>query len=224
VEALPYLEQQPLYEQIAPDADGGARSFASNVVVPVYVCPSATPPTADVNDLESANYVGVSGAGTTREDWPLEEVICGISATDGVLPLRQEIALKEIVDGTSQTLAIGERSIFQLDEDWTLGAVWHRFGAAPRPDSACIASSKYVVWPINALESRRVYSVRDFTAPQGAPKALSNALPFGSAHPSGCYFAYADGSVHMLGEDADLNVLRALATRAGGEVEGAFAD
>ena len=44
VEALPYLEQQPLYERIAPDADGGARSFASNVVVPVYVCPSATPP------------------------------------------------------------------------------------------------------------------------------------------------------------------------------------
>jgi len=219
VELLPYLEQAPLYERIAPDADGGARLFAGNVTVPVYLCPSAEPPTADAADLESAHYVGVAGAGTTREDWPLEEVVCGVAATDGTLFLRSRVALEEIADGSSRTLAVGERSIFQVDEDWTLGAVWHRFGKAPRPDSACVAAAKHVVWPLNALERRRVASVRDFAAPAGLPKALSNELPFGSQHPAGGRFARADGSVAAIAEEIDLPTLRALATRAGGEAD-----
>lgn len=218
---LPYAEQKRLYERIAPDKAGGARVFAGNEVVPEYVCPSAPPPSVDAGDLETANYVGVAGAGLTSEDWPLEETICGLAATDGVLFLRSEIRVGDVSDGSSHTLAVGERSIFQLDDDWTLGAVWYRFGVAKRPDSVCITSAKHVVWPINSLESRQVFSVRDFSAPIDLRKALYNSLPFGSEHPGGARFAYVDGSVRFVRETADLNVLRSLATRAGDETASA---
>jgi prepilin-type processing-associated H-X9-DG protein len=67
------------------------------------------------------------------------------------------------------------------------------------------------------MESRRVYYVRDADAPAELKQVRKNELAFGSAHPGGAHFAYADGSVHFLGEDLDLSVYRELATRQGEE-------
>lgn len=214
---LAHLEQQNLYREIAPDDEGGARLHASNEFVPTYFCPSAEPPSVDALDLESANYVGVAGAGLTREDWPLEELACGVAATDGVLFLRSRVSTADVSDGTSNTLAVGERTVFDRTEHWTLGAVWYRTGGSPTPSSVCLAAAKHIVWPINALESRRVFYVRDATAPAELRKVLKNELAFGSQHIGGAHFAYADGSVHFLSEDVDLALYRELATRAGEE-------
>jgi prepilin-type N-terminal cleavage/methylation domain-containing protein len=82
---LPHMEQNALYQEIQPDPDGGARLFAANRAVSLFFCPSSEPPSENSDDLERASYVGVAGAGLTRDEWPVEELICGISATDGVL-------------------------------------------------------------------------------------------------------------------------------------------
>jgi prepilin-type N-terminal cleavage/methylation domain-containing protein/prepilin-type processing-associated H-X9-DG protein len=212
---LAHVEQRSLYREIAPDDEGGARLHAANELVPTYFCPSAEPPSPNTLDLESANYVGVAGAGETREDWPLEEAACGIAATDGVLHLRSRVSTADIGDGTSNTLAVGERSVFDTTELWTLGAVWYRTGSSATPSSVCIAAAKHVVWPINSLESRRVFYVRDADAPPELRKVLKNELAFGSQHTGGANFAYADASVHFLRDELDLVVYRELATRAG---------
>jgi prepilin-type N-terminal cleavage/methylation domain-containing protein/prepilin-type processing-associated H-X9-DG protein len=214
---LPHMDQRPLYAEIAPDADGGARFHAEDVVITNYFCPTATPPSDSRADLESANYVGVAGAGETRKDWPVEEVACGIVATDGVLHLQGEVSMADIADGTSHTLAVGERSIYKTDELWSLGAVWYKSGGSQTPTSACVAAAKHVIWPINAIESGRVHYIRDFDAPEELRKVLSNELAFGSLHPDGAHFAYADGSVHFLNESLDLVAYRQLATRQGEE-------
>ncbi|MCC6492609.1 MAG: DUF1559 domain-containing protein [Pirellulales bacterium] len=214
---LPQMDQQSLYSEIDPDADGGARRHAAGEIVPSYFCPATEPPTQQTTDLESASYVGVAGAGLTREDWPLEETDCGIAATDGVLFLRSRVRVTDVSDGSSHTLAVGERSIYDTTELWTLGAVWYKSGGSKTPGSVCIAAAKRVVWPINALESRRVYFVRDFDAPPKLRTVLKNELGFGSQHPQGAHFAFADGSVHFLAEGLDLVVFRDLATREGEE-------
>lgn len=215
---LPHLEQRSLYAEIGPDLDGGARRDPGHVVVPSFFCPTAEPPTEKSSDIESANYVGIAGAGVTRHDWPLEETVCGIAATDGVLYLQSKVSVADIGDGSSQTLALGERSIYNTDELWTLGAVWYKTGGSPTPTSVCVAAAKHVVWPINALEDHRVYYVRDFSGPPELRKALNNELGFGSLHPGGAHFAFADGSVHFLAEATDLTVYRELATRHGEEI------
>lgn len=214
---LPHLEQPRLYEQIGPDDDGGARFHAENVVVTSFICPTAEPPSVSTSDLESANYVGVAGTGSERKEWPLEEIACGIAATDGVLHLEGAVKIADVADGTSNTLAIGERSVFNTTELWSLGAVWYKTGSSPTPTSVCIASAKHVVWPINALESRRAYYVRDTSGPANLRQVLGNELAFGSLHPGGAFFARADGSVSFLDEGMDLGVYRQLATRNGEE-------
>lgn len=218
---LPHLDQRPLYAEIAPDADGGARFHAENTVAPTYFCPTAEPPSDSSADLESANYVGVAGAGQTRKDWPVEEVACGIVATDGVLHMQGEVNTADIADGTSHTLAVGERSIYKTDEPWSLGAVWYKSGGSQSPTSACVAAAKHVIWPINAIESGRVHYIRNSDAPEELRKVLGNELAFGSLHPGGAHFAYADGSVHFLHESLDLVAYRQLATRQGEETTAA---
>jgi prepilin-type processing-associated H-X9-DG protein len=131
--------------------------------------------------------------------------------------MQSKVSTADIGDGTSNTLAVGERSIFNTTELWSLGAVWYRTGGSQTPTSACVAAAKHVVWPINSLESRRVYYVRDFDAPEDLRQVRGNELAFGSRHPAGAHFSYADGSVHFLDEELDLTVYRALATRAGEE-------
>jgi prepilin-type N-terminal cleavage/methylation domain-containing protein/prepilin-type processing-associated H-X9-DG protein len=210
---LPHLDHRNLYAEINPTADGGARRDPGHVVVPSYFCPTAEPPTTIETDLESANYVGVAGAGETREDWPLEEKLCGIVATDGVLHLRSRVRVQDIGDGSSHTLAVGERTLYNTDELWTLGAVWYKSGGSPTPTKVCVAAAKHVVWPINALETRRVYYVGDFDGPPALRQVRNNELAFGSQHPGGAHFAFADGSVHFLDEALDLAAYRGLATR-----------
>jgi prepilin-type N-terminal cleavage/methylation domain-containing protein/prepilin-type processing-associated H-X9-DG protein len=214
---LPHIDQQQLYASIEPDHEGGARRHAATEIVPGYFCPTAEPPTPQDSDAERANYVGVAGAGLTRMDWPLEEQACGLAATDGVLYLQSQVSVTDIGDGSSHTLAVGERMIYNTSEQWTLGALWYKTGASPTPTSVCVAAAKHVVWPINALESRRVYYVRDLDAPPELRKVLNNDLAFGSQHPSGANFTMADGSVHFLDESLDLNIYRELATRNGEE-------
>ena len=47
-------------------------------------------------------------------------------------------------------------------------------------------------------------------------------MAFGSYHPVGAGFAFADGSVRWLSDDLDMTVYCALATRAGGETTGDY--
>jgi prepilin-type processing-associated H-X9-DG protein len=63
-----------------------------------------------------------------------------------------------------------------------------------------------------------VHYVRDFDAPKELRKVRGNELAFGSLHPGGAHFVFADGSAHFLDEGLDLVAYRQLATRNGEEM------
>jgi prepilin-type N-terminal cleavage/methylation domain-containing protein/prepilin-type processing-associated H-X9-DG protein len=172
--------------------------------------------------------------------------IFGPNNFDGLLIQDWGVSLKQVSDGTSKTLMIGERT-YQM-RTWMIGAYWKQPNTNPTrglpnppppPDGpqsrvaffACKNLSDR--WPINhdpfvacyidhvndymTLPSPRAGGDRP-TVPDGTPKSISvNDLPFGSFHPGGANFVFGDGNVRFLPDNIDTKLFLALGSRNGDE-------
>lgn len=215
---LPYIEQAELFDQISPTSDGGAKNIKAGYtkLIDEFVCPSEDPQSRSADTFKYANYTSVAGAGRNGEMKSPGTIACGAYYSDGVLYPGSNTTPADISDGTSNTLALGERSYIGFRE-WTNGA--EQFLG-----EICSGSSKNVRYPLNADSYTLADGFYKFDpdAPAGYPhEILLNDLYFGSKHPGGAQFAFADGSVHMLRERIDFTVYQDLATRNGGESVGA---
>lgn len=160
---------------------------------------------------------------------------CGAINTDGMLFPGSDVSHRAITDGASNTMLIGERW-YQM-RAWTVGS-YHgdSFASTVKqvgyvPYSACSSSSKNIDanLPPNANLNTAGYYVSHNngtdrpTRPSSAPKTIRfNDLPFGSFHPGGVNFVYADGSVHFINDDIDLRLYEALASRNGEDIISEF--
>jgi len=172
-----------------------------------------TPNTID--EMSIGNYCGVSGAD------PPDPTIspasyrypssghCGVYYFNGILFPRSDIAIGDVTDGTAHTLIVGERT-FEL-RSWMRGDYYDN-GIISQPGLVCSASAKAITKPINGKPGRWIYNPA-----LGTRNILFNELYFGSEHPGGANFAMADGSVRFLAESIDFALLKAMATRDGGE-------
>ena len=209
---LPYLEQRALYEQIAPVINGGATSWKAQSQMPsLFRCPSVGD--GGGGDLAISSYWGVGGALREGESIGENDMWCGTVSTTGIYYAGSETQFSDIVDGTSQTLAFGERTY--VFRPWMNGARWS--GKAKR--TICSEASNNIVYPINADHARFGYYIGDSSIPSTpVPLLPLNDLYFGSFHPGGAHFAFADGGVHFLTDEIDFTIFEDLSTIAGGEV------
>lgn len=146
------------------------------------------------------------------------------------------VASKQIVDGTSHTFAMGEAA---GGEHWPMcrkpgcgSPEGHTFANTPwmagNLGSDAIADNGYVaasifaatIEPLNKrpvtssiVDEAAVFDCR--SSLNGGPHSTSN---FRSDHPGGGQFLLCDGSVHMLSDEIDLTLYRALSTYAGEEL------
>jgi prepilin-type N-terminal cleavage/methylation domain-containing protein/prepilin-type processing-associated H-X9-DG protein len=136
----------------------------------------------------------------------------GGSANNGIMYPESRSRFREITDGTSKTLLIGECS-------WNAGVtrVW-AVGSNRTPTNSFANGHKWstygarnIAWPINTFTTKRVDS-------GGVPSAPANDVSFGSIHAGGANFAWADGSNRFLTENIELNVYIAMGSKAGGEI------
>lgn len=205
---LPWVEQSALWQQAEaafasdPDPEAFYQHAPHRAVlgtpVSMYTCPSDNrlpgPTIVHQTPIAHTSYLGVGGTDRTK--------------LDGVLYLDSKIRLADIRDGTSNTVAVGERP---PPHDLTLGW-WYR-GWGQRKDG----SAEMV---LGAAELNVRTPACDPGPYQFRPARFDDrcaAYHFWSTHSGGAYFAFADGSVRFLPYTADA-VLPALATRAGGEV------
>lgn len=219
---LPYLEEAALHDQIEPKADGG---FERQFVLPpsLMVCPSEPEPPTDGNNVWSS-YAGVAGSGEAPDGRRIlsDEVTYGPTFIDGVYYPDSQTKLSEITDGTSFTLAFGERAYGSNASNWVAGGSWHGLLSGtgkPFVQSLQMKATKNVRYPLNADPQEFGYAVFDRSRPPGVlPTLRKNDFYFGSHHPGGAHFSMVDGSVHFLTDDIEITLYRDLATRNGGEV------
>jgi prepilin-type N-terminal cleavage/methylation domain-containing protein/prepilin-type processing-associated H-X9-DG protein len=208
---LAQMEQNPLLNAVnfnLPIED--ASNLTSRMtVVASYLCPSdnaapawwamvRTPsgvPTQRICQVAPSNYVGVFGTSDPGIDGD------GIFFRDG------NIGLRDITDGTAQTLAVGERA-HQLGEATWVGSVT---GAVLFP-----VDNDGIGYPRAESGPGMILGHAGGRLGPGDPGGEVNQ--FYSRHPGGVNFLFADGHVGFLKTSMSYPTFRALATRAGGEV------
>ena len=113
---LPYLDEAPLYEQIDPSVSiyADKNLTARKYVLPVMLCPSDPASVRANQDNKNAglsNYAGCHHHQSVAID----------EDNHGVLFLNSAIRTKDIPDGTSYTLFVGESIRDPLDLGWASG-------------------------------------------------------------------------------------------------------
>ena len=227
VYVLPYLEQTALFSRFdfSKDPRDGAYlnpgKNLSNNRVDDFLCPSS----GVFNAVETANsqalmtgtytthYYGnmgpkgalPSGVGTSQGNVAGQpgatcSATFGGLSNQGVLRTNQARKFKEITDGLSRTMLIGEISWERKPDgiNYAKYRHWHRGGM--RAANCHIAGCKNVTQPINSRYD-----------------AIFNDISLGSQHPGGTHIARCDGSVAFQSEGMDFAVLLSLASRDGGE-------
>ena len=121
-----------------------------------------------------------------REEWT--------GKNNGLFYTGSHVQIAEITDGTSQTIAIGERGWFQGSSTWVGTA--NVMGDGPASAPACLGR---VYWRINELPDLPGTKV---TPSNGLiiEQPETGAEAFGSYHAHGANFLFADGSVRFLNE------------------------
>jgi len=145
---------------------------------------------------------------------------------DGMLYPQSRVRFAQITDGSSKTFLIGER--WYTLRIWSQGARYNGVpDDAPIPSEPAVCGSCFMYScknitprvPINPDLDRVGWAAyhEPATARPGVPTGPENIshsnLPFGSFHPGGANFAYADGSVHFVNDDIEDAAYIALGSR-----------
>ncbi|MCC6512082.1 MAG: DUF1559 domain-containing protein [Pirellulaceae bacterium] len=203
VDLLPYLEQDPLHAQLSVD-DGGLWNNDTNAIgwyvsdakkrdgvqrrPSVFVCPSdVSSPVSDVYfpiRAATGSYAFSNGTlGPGDLKWQVKY------RNTGMFVYFETRRPSDIVDGHSNTFAVGE---VRAADKWESSNIW-TYGIS---HADCLRSTKN---RINTLPGAGIVEDRQNSA-------------FGSLHPGGALFLYADGHIQFVDESIDIETYRRLST------------
>lgn len=212
---MPFMEG----ENVVINADFNTRNCGQSIIrlqqaglsdptsspIKVLICPSDVnggkqllsgpqgllPWSGDAGLLYPGNYLGVAG---NNEQTPH---CFGINRGNGMYYNLSDTRFRDVLDGTSTTLAIGERGI-----PWDRGWGWMICGG-----TEC---------------EHYIATNRGLAPGANIPTSLAIIQHFWSWHPGGALFALADGSVQFLDYEIDYELYTELSTKANGEIVKGF--
>ena len=218
---LPFVEQAALYDQLKGETnnfaanrswscDGGmtARDVVRQVLT-AFVCPSdakgpiSTTANASGNCAAKSNYIGVAGG-----NWG-----SACNNADGMFYGNSDTRMRDVTDGTSNTLMVGEReaktNTARRDGIW-IGTN----GSKPSWDNS--------IGHGDALGGTGSSSATTRERTKINYQGTSANVAFSSLHKGGAQFALADGSIRFLSENIDQGTFRWLGQKDDGNVIGEF--
>ncbi len=178
----------------------------------------------ETDPLTNINVFWDAHAGTSaRPDWigPLpttvdESFSLKISAVPAGLVkdyVLSPIELRQLTDGSSRTLMIGERHSVSLTADSNCEGL---LDSVRRQTLWAYSYSSYNKSQVTPLSGTLLPDTCRCFQTTGKGEACKRG--WGALHPGGLHFAYCDGSVHFISEDVDMELLAGMATIAGAEL------
>ncbi len=216
---LPLMDQSNLYtglEVATKSLDGHRGSSTESVTtqqtrtpIAAYMCPSDPMPhiVSGRGGHAKLSYPGVYGSYNVANSNPgnPERYAAMNQANDlfnGLFAGNSRVRMRDIIDGTSNTIAVGEVQALNR-----MGGVWvGTYGT-------CRWAG--LIWQTNAatfINAPRTQTIPDWGA----------NYTFSSNHVGGCHFVKADGSVHFISENINATTYENLGNRKDGQVLGEY--
>jgi prepilin-type N-terminal cleavage/methylation domain-containing protein/prepilin-type processing-associated H-X9-DG protein len=237
---LPYIEETSLYDQMRAfgtfnvgEVRGSTNNEGTNKGnfmalnrIGLLLCPAASEfeqskkgsfILTDGRRLYVSHYHGVAGplgtnpiSGQQYENKFGGTLNYGGFALSGILTLNGKNKSKDVTDGLSKTLMLGELHTGSGNA-WVAGAIISGTG-----DPLKIGHTSASTRAATAIKNVRFAINFPFTD-SGVTQDLDNEMSFSSLHPGGAHFSLADGSVRFFSDYIDLILYKSLASRNGGE-------
>jgi len=217
---LPYLDQAALRGAYRFNKDFYAPENAANIRVPltVFMCPSAPGPrmvtvvqSGVTSEGIAGDYFGPNSFSSTRYG---VASLSGNNQITGLDDLPRTRRFRDFTDGTTNTMLITEQA----------GRADHYIRGQKQPTNAGLSqANSWGSWPSYQVFQVQIFGSDGVTkdGPDGSCTInCNNSQGIYSFHMGGANAVFADGSVHLLGESMDANVLFALVTINGNEIIG----
>ena len=169
----------------------------------IYNCPSDDKEATVTRDLSgvvidagTGSYAGC--AGTSFNNLAITQCPFKFD-NDGMFFYIKELRIPEVVDGTSNTIGVGETINGHEIEIFNAWAESNRYRS----------SFRVTANPLNFPATQSIVPRHSAVPGNGG---------FASNHPGGANFVFMDGHVAFLNENIDINTYRALSTRENGEI------
>ncbi len=230
---LPYVEQAPLYNEfeftsLAEELQDERMIQVLQTRLPVFVCPDESGPALNdaraLPDLEGeshpvslASYVAINGP---REWTGRRKAAHGVASHEpagekllGIFGENSATRFRDITDGTSNTILVGERAwVIPNSEKRCAAAIPFGVGG----DGTGVTESHTLAigrTGINGTGSDAAAASDEATV-EGKLAACSEGLS--SPHPGGAHVTFADGYIRVLSESIDQKIYDALLGKSDG--------
>jgi len=240
---LPYIEQTNLYNQLDFNVyfDAPQNTTARRTTISAYLCPSDTPYPGSA-DRGNNSYPGCMGPS-------LGQYVGPIGYRDGVFGFDMLVRMRDITDGTANTIAFSEHLIGDNNNAsyrpgdvvraiaWSGSTVYkptqtdlNNYGAACDGGKGNHHSHGGREWAIG-MPAQTLFNTAgppNWKFPTCQPCAgcgwmdSQGIFPARSRHVGGVQVTLADGSCRFISENIDLNTWQGLGSIRGEEVLGEF--
>lgn len=214
---MSYLEEAALFDEVKVNFDKSLRTPDTERVrltsVPLFVCPSDGnfQSIIDIQSKSSSIVICKMAAGSYVASAGTVRPTCKLCRDqfDGVFGRNRAIEPRELTDGLSKTLAVGERSTH-----WANATIW---GVVPNSrvwDN--LQPGAYSAGPAFVLGTTFHEGFNIETSKEMSHEMHDSlAESFGSDHVGGAFFLFCDAGVRFVWDYTDPAVMNAMSTRDG---------